>query len=174
MKFYSIILFTSLFLFISCQKDDETVENNSEFATALLKGTDSFVASKDNSEFTFLRATLHGNDLEIMARQDMPNNRFITIRILLEEYAGPGTYYSGIDEDDLYNVSIGFGGEAGISYYSDYSKADFEGFRPGVFTITKDDGVLIEGTFSFIGFYNSTTSVDVTEGKFKMGFGNYP
>ena len=172
-KIYSLFLFICMVLFVSCNKEDDgNPEDNPEFTTATYLDNVLFEATQDSDGIAFMLATLTVNGLTIQSRQDRPNNNFITIKLFLANYEGPGTYYTGVDEDDNNYAYLGY--EDSGRYYSGSYVINSPGFEPGIITITKDDGVVIEGTFNFIGFNGNDVSTLIENGKFKVGYGAYP
>tara|TARA_R110002124_G_scaffold87407_1_gene225071 strand:+ start:101183 stop:101701 length:519 start_codon:yes stop_codon:yes gene_type:complete len=154
----------------SCKKDD--VDNsNSEFANATYGNGETFTATQDSNEVQFISANITNVSnlpyLRIIARQDRPNNNYITFDAVIQNYTGPGVYISGANATNNADLSIIFGN---VRYYSSNSISNLAGFTPGEILITSDDGISIEGTFRFDGYNFQNIVIPVTNGQFKANF----
>ncbi|MDX1461930.1 MAG: hypothetical protein R3359_02650 [Marinirhabdus sp.] len=160
---------------MSCSNDDTSPEQNLEFVTAIYDGDKNFESSPDTKEIEFNRADIEsGNRLKIKARHDRPHSNFVSIYIDIKDYNGVGTYSVGDSEEVGSSMKLTFGRNDFSVYTCDYNERDMPGFEPGTLIITKDDGEIMEGTFSFKAFETVSRSIEVTNGKFKIGLGVYP
>lgn len=160
-KFKTVsVLLICLSLLFSCNKDDnDSSDAGDEFVSAKIDGT-SWASSKD---YNTTAAQKSGNALAVQGSDNDGN----AINFSITNYSGVGNYKTG---DNLTNgnqimyVSISPVG----SWSSNLATAALGTLTPGTIDITKDDGSIVEGTFSFEG-YNSqdTSSKNITEGKFK-------
>lgn len=158
-KTISLLFISAALVLSSCSKDDDgDGENNnnsgSEFLTAKVDGVD-FEAAQDPA--VIVGASQSNN---VLAVQGGKNNGE-TIRINLVGYTGPGTYRTG---NDISNTSS-------VSYITLNPTANWMStfdIGSGTVEVTKDDGTVVEGTFSFEGFNaDDQTTKTVTQGQFK-------
>jgi hypothetical protein len=156
LKLIVVLLMTiSLVSFTSCNSDDNSEENNpsGEHLTAKIDGT--AWAASENYDTTV--ATINSNVFVLQGSDEVGN----AIRINLYNYTGAATYYTG---DNLSNTSS-------ISYVSISPVASWMStfnIGSGTIHITKEDGSIAEGTFSFEGYNGEAmTTKIITEGSFK-------
>jgi len=160
-KFKTVsVLLICLSLLFSCNKDDnDSSDAGDEFVSAKIDGT-SWTSSKD---YNTTAAQKSGNVLAVQGSDNDGN----AINFNIANYSGVGNYKTG---DNLTNgsqimyVSISPVG----SWSSNLATAALGTLIPGTIDITKDDGSVFEGTFSFEGYNASTKTIKkFTEGKFK-------
>ena len=155
---FLLILILAL-TFLSCKKDDDNGGGNnsaSEFLSASIDGV-SFSAT----ELT-IAGTLSGTIWVVQGGTSTGN----TIRLTVQNYTGPGTYYFG----GITNTNTG-------TYIADpltnplgwtsFGTAD----NSGSVVIQSDNGTVTEGTFNFeaIGGTPLTTKL-ITNGTFKANY----
>lgn len=156
--YYSMLCMALVFM--GCNKDDENNEDDgggtagAEFVTAKVDGAD-FEAAQDPA--VIVSGTVNN---AIMSFQGGKNNGE-TIRATVNNYSGVGTYTTG---DDIQNAnSLNFVTLTPIATWG----STFN-IGSGTIEVTSDDGITIEGTFSFEGFNAADqTTKSITEGKFK-------
>lgn len=158
-----ILLFTFLtvFAFSSCNNndDDDGSSGGDEFLTAKIDGAD-FAAS--TSPATIIGATIT-NGLLVVQGGDNSGN---TISFQIFGYTGLGVYATA---DALTSTNgIRYITISPVATWDSSGVTSITGITPGRIEVTFDDGVSVEGTFSFEG-YNAadmTTKV-ITVGEFK-------
>jgi len=172
MNNFSVIFLISILVFISCNKDDDSVVGDSEFATATVNNAP-FVASQDTEEIRFMRARIRtGNVLDVLAREDGTNNDFKNVIFYLSNYQGAGTYKTGLSEDEPHHIEYSIGSGSYQRYSNSIFQKDIPGFEPGTVVINSDDGNIIKGTFNFVGYNSGDQTVTVTNGKFQINYEN--
>lgn len=160
-KFLLIAVFT-VFAFTSCNNDDDDDGGSSsgdEFLTAKIDGAD-FAAS--TSPATIIGATITNGLLAVQGGDNSGN----TISFQIFGYNGLGVYATAdalIGTNSIRYITI-----SPVATWDSSGVTSITGITPGRIEVTFDDGVTVEGTFSFEG-YNAadTTTKVITEGEFK-------
>lgn len=159
-KFLLIAVFT-VFAFTSCNNDDDDNGGGSgdEFLTAKIDGAD-FAAS--TSPATIIGATITNGLLAVQGGDNSGN----TISFQIFGYTGLGVYATA---DALTSTNgIRYITISPVATWDSSGVTSITGITPGRIEVTFDDGVTVEGTFSFEGYNaaDSTTKV-ITAGEFK-------
>ena len=159
-KFLIIAVF-AVFAFTSCNNnnDDGGGSDGDEFLTAKIDGAD-FAAS--TSPATIIGATIT-NGLLVVQGGDNAGN---TISFQIFGYTGPGVYATA---DALTSTNaIRYITINPVATWDSSAVTSLVGISPGRIEVTSDDGVSVEGTFSFEGYNASdTTTKVITNGEFK-------
>lgn len=159
-KFLLIAVFT-VFAFTSCNNDDDDNGGGSgdEFLTAKIDGAD-FAAS--TSPATIIGATITNGLLAVQGGDNSGN----TISFQIFGYTGLGVYATA---DALTSTNgIRYITISPVATWDSSGITSITGITPGRIEVTFDDGVTVEGTFSFEG-YNAadSTTKAITAGEFK-------
>ncbi|MDC9723689.1 MAG: DUF6252 family protein [Urechidicola sp.] len=159
-KFLLIAVFTVV-AFTSCNNDDDDNGGGSgdEFLTAKIDGAD-FAAS--TSPATIIGATITNGLLAVQGGDNSGN----TISFQVFGYTGLGVYATA---DALTSTNgIRYITISPVATWDSSGVTSIIGITPGRIEVTFDDGVTVEGTFSFEG-YNAAdmTTKTITEGEFK-------
>ncbi len=156
-----LITFLTVFAFTSCNNndDDEGGSGGDEFLTAKIDGAD-FAAS--TSPATIIGATIT-NGLLVVQGGDNSGN---TISFQIFGYTGIGTYATA---DALTSTNgIRYITISPVATWDSSGVTSITGIAPGTIEVTIDDGVTVEGTFSFEGYNASDMSTkNITQGEFK-------
>jgi len=142
----------------SCKKDDSTEDGTSQYYfRAKIDGQD-YEADPRTVQAIFLL-----NEASITAKKELTslNNIFA---LSINPFNGEGVYLTTDDSLVLHHLT--YQGE------NDRWTATSDG--QGIIEITKydEDKQIIEGTFSFVGYSDTTgTTIQVTDGEFKAGPG---
>ncbi|HLO54586.1 MAG TPA: DUF6252 family protein [Saprospiraceae bacterium] len=151
----SILIFTSVLLFSSCVKDDESSSDNSSSSIFQCKidGTD-YKITGDNNAY----AKQTGSDLFVIyGSEDATKANFRNIYISLPKVPSVGKY-------DINTNDIGSG-----SFFQSaklYNSA-FPG-GSGKLEITEKTETRVKGTFNFIGTTTTSEQKNITEGSFDV------
>lgn len=172
-----LLLMCTAVLFTACNKDDdnnEMMEENgggsgSELFTAKVDGAD---WSADTDLATLIGGSLTTNaGITVLVAQGSTNSgSFINFTII--GYDGPGTYV--IADDNPQNASgaiYGHSPDPDDIFTANSIVALGGDIMPGEITVTAQDANGAEGTFSFEAL-NGDTTVNVTDGSFKIVFDN--
>ena len=161
-KFLFIGVFV-VFTFTSCNNnnnDDGGSSDGDEFLTAKIDGAD-FAASTDPA--TIIGATITSGILAVQGGDNSGN----TISFQIFGYTGLGVYATAdalTSTNSIRYITI----SPSVATWDSSAVSSLAGIGPGRIEVTSDDGVTVEGTFSFEGYNASdTTTKIITEGKFK-------
>ncbi len=160
-----LMISASLFGLNACSSDDDNGgENGDEFLTAKVSGSN-FEAAQDPT--VIVGAQLSGSGASTVLAIQGGESSGNTVNMTVFGYNGPGTYKTGeslTSTNSIQYIEISPIGTWG----SNSATAALGTLQAGTITITSEDGVTVEGTFSFEG-YNATdqTTKNVTGGKFK-------
>ena len=156
-----IVLFICTTLFLSCSNnsDDDSPGGSDEFLTAKIEGVN-FSAS--TSPATIIGATISNGVLAVQGGDNSGN----TISFQVFGYNGTGTYKTGdalTSTNQIMYITIN-----PVATWGSSGVTSITGISPGIIEITSEDGITIEGTFSFEGYNADDMSTkNITEGKFK-------
>ena len=158
-----LIAFLTVFAFTSCNNNDDDDGGSSggdEFLTAKIDGAD-FAAS--TSPATIIGATITNGLLAVQGGDNSGN----TISFQIFGYTGLGVYATAdalTSTNGIRYITI----SPAVATWDSSGVTSITGITPGRIEVTFDDGVTVEGTFSFEG-YNAadTTTKVITEGEFK-------
>lgn len=157
---------------ISCSKTSDPQPNNNNnnnnttdtnfYFTAKIDGADwSADMQSTNTSIT----SSHQGLLTIQAALSPVTSGVFLIN--LYNYNGAGTYTVGTGGTNSYARYMT--GSVATSNYSAWKAETPGSITTGTFTITKDDGSIVEGTFSFDGYSEETKDTKkITDGKFRM------
>ncbi len=156
---------------VSCSKTSDpqpatntpnnTTDTNFYF-TAKIDGTD---WSADMKASTTSISSPHQGSLSIQASLTTVTSGVFLIN--LYNYNGAGSYTVGTGGTNSYARYTT--GSVATSNYSAWKAETPGSTTTGTFTITKDDGSIVEGTFSFDGYSEETKDTKkITDGKFRM------
>ncbi|TDQ17239.1 hypothetical protein DFQ04_1891 [Algoriphagus boseongensis] len=146
--------------FMACSSDDgQDVSGGNEEFVGDVSGVGTVSASKDFDTISGTKVSAAGTNIIVLQGTDNSGKGFL---LRLSTYNGTGTYDLGFT--NIANTATYI---AGTAVGQQYSTA-YQG-TSGKITVTSDDGKRLEGTFEFVGKVNNTsTSVTVTNGKFKV------
>lgn len=172
MKNTLYILFAALsFATISCNKttDPQTNQPNQPtntdtnyYFTAKVDGVD-WNADMQSSN-TSIQSHHQGSITIQAALTDVTDGVFL---INLYDYTGADSYTVGTGGNNSYARYTT--GTAANGSYSSWNAETPGSSTSGTFTITKDDGSVVEGTFEFDGYSQEAKDTKkITEGKFRM------
>lgn len=156
---------------ISCSKTTDPQPNNNNnnnatdtnfYFTAKIDGAD---WSADMQSANTSISSPHQGSLSIQAALTTVTSGVFLIN--LYNYNGAGSYTVGTGGTNSYARYTT--GSVATSNYSAWKAETPGSTTTGIFTITKDDGSIVEGTFSFDGYSEETKDTKkITDGKFRM------
>ena len=168
----ALLIILLIFTLVSCKKDDGDDVSNAveEFMTATYitsTATESFVADQDTNDFRNLTASKRnaGANVIFYGRNEHANRSFYTIEGTITEYTGVGSYTLDSSNSIAYMTM-----EFGHRTYSTFWPGISTSLIPGEIIITKDDGNILEGTFSFEALDHIGHLLSVSNGKFRVEY----
>ena len=164
-KTHSAILLLSILSIImfSCSSDDDGggTSGDADFITAKVAGND---WSTDSNYADLVAAQISSDMLLVQGS----NNGGEAMTIQVYNYTGTGTYRIGANATDG-SMLMHYRVSSNTSWINSYLTQLGGGVPKGEVVITKDDGVVVEGTFKFEG-YNQEASpnvLSITDGNFR-------
>lgn len=148
--------------FMACSNDDgQDVSKSDEEFVADVAGVGKVSNSPDFDTVSGTKISAAGTTILALQGTDNSGKGFM---LRLSTFNGPGTYDLGFG--NIANTATYIGGTGMGEQYS----TAYQG-TSGKIVVTAEDGKVIEGTFEFVGKVNNTSSsVTVTNGKFKVKF----